>query len=63
MYCLLYRKLLSLLKGEGKPYRLRIRSGAFYNLQIFPELIRGRTIADAVVLLGSLDPVVGETDR
>ena len=50
-------------QGEGKPYRLRIRSGAFYNLQIFPELIKGRTIADAVVLLGSLDPVVGETDR
>ncbi|SNZ08406.1 NADH-quinone oxidoreductase subunit C/D [Persephonella hydrogeniphila] len=50
-------------KGEGKPYRLRIRSGAFYNLQIFPELIKGRTIADAVALLGSLDPVVGETDR
>ncbi len=50
-------------KGEGKPYRLRIRSGAFYNLQIFPELIKGRTVADAVVLLGSLDPVVGETDR
>ena len=50
-------------QGEGKPYRLRIRSGAFYNLQVFPELIEGRTIADAVVLLGSLDPVVGETDR
>ncbi len=50
-------------KGEGRPYRLRIRSGAFYNLQIFPELIKGRTVADAVVLLGSLDPVVGETDR
>jgi NADH-quinone oxidoreductase subunit C/D len=50
-------------KGEGRPYRLRIRSGAFYNLQIFPELIKGKTIADAVALLGSLDPVVGETDR
>ena len=50
-------------KGEGKPYRLRIRSGAFYNLQIFNELIIGKTVADAVVLLGSLDPVVGETDR
>jgi len=50
-------------KGEGKPYRLRIRSGAFYNLQIFPELIKGRTVADAVALLGSIDPVVGETDR
>ncbi len=50
-------------KGEGKPYRLRIRSGAFYNLQIFPELIKGKTVADAVALLGSIDPVVGETDR
>ncbi len=50
-------------KGEGKPYRLRIRSGAFYNLQIFPQLIKGRTVADAVALLGSIDPVVGETDR
>jgi NADH-quinone oxidoreductase subunit C/D len=50
-------------KGEGHPYRMKIRSGAFYNLQIFTELIKGRTIADAVVLLGSLDPVVGETDR
>ncbi|WP_457639884.1 NADH dehydrogenase (quinone) subunit D [Persephonella sp.] len=50
-------------KGEGRPYRLRIRSGAFYNLQIFTQLIKGKTVADAVVLLGSLDPVVGETDR
>ena len=50
-------------KGGGKPYRLRIRSGALYNLSIFPKLIQGRTIADAIALLGSLDPVVGETDR
>jgi NADH-quinone oxidoreductase subunit C/D len=49
--------------GDSKPYRLRIRSGAFYNLSIFPKLIEGRTIADAIALLGSLDPVVGETDR
>ncbi len=49
--------------GESKPYRLRIRSGAFYNLSIFPKLIEGGTIADAIALLGSLDPVVGETDR
>ncbi len=52
-----------LSRGGGSPYRLRIRSGAFYNLSIFPKLIEGRTIADAIALLGSLDPVVGETDR
>ncbi|RUM29045.1 MAG: NADH-quinone oxidoreductase subunit C [Aquifex sp.] len=50
-------------KGGGRPYRTRIRSGALYNLSIFPKLIKGRTIADAIALLGSLDPVVGETDR
>ncbi|HIQ49179.1 MAG TPA: NADH-quinone oxidoreductase subunit C, partial [Aquifex aeolicus] len=50
-------------KGGSNPYRLRIRSGALYNLSIFPKLIQGRTIADAIALLGSLDPVVGETDR
>ena len=52
-----------LSRGGSKPYRLRIRSGALYNLSIFPKLIEGRTIADAIALLGSLDPVVGETDR
>ncbi len=50
-------------RGGSRPYRLRIRSGALYNLSIFPKLIKGRTIADAIALLGSLDPVVGETDR
>ncbi|MGC8852276.1 MAG: NADH dehydrogenase (quinone) subunit D [Hydrogenobacter sp.] len=50
-------------KGGSRPYRLRIRSGAFYNLSIFPKLIEGGTIADAIALLGSIDPVVGETDR
>ena len=50
-------------KGESRPYRLRIRSGALYNLSIFPKLIKGGSIADAIALLGSLDPVVGETDR
>ncbi|MCX8060519.1 MAG: NADH-quinone oxidoreductase subunit C, partial [Aquificaceae bacterium] len=49
--------------GGSKPYRLRIRSGALYNLSIFPKLIKDGTIADAIALLGSLDPVVGETDR
>ncbi len=50
-------------KGDSRPYRLRIRSGALYNLSIFPKLIQGGSIADAIALLGSLDPVVGETDR
>ncbi|NPA52855.1 MAG: NADH-quinone oxidoreductase subunit D [Aquificae bacterium] len=50
-------------KAGIKPYRVRIRSGAFYNLQIFTKAIIGRPIADAITLLSTLDPVVGETDR
>ncbi|MFN3814085.1 MAG: NADH dehydrogenase (quinone) subunit D [Aquificaceae bacterium] len=50
-------------RGDSRPYRLRIRSGAFYNLSIFPKLIQNGSIADAIALLGSIDPVVGETDR
>ncbi len=52
-----------LSKGKSSPYRLRIRPGSMYNLSIFPKLIIGRTISDAIALLGSLDPVVGEADR
>ena len=50
-------------KASIKPYRVRIRSGAFYNLQVFTKAIIGRPIADAITLLSTLDPVVGETDR
>ncbi len=50
-------------KAATKPYRCRIRSGAFYNLQIFTKAIIGRPIADAITLLSTIDPVVGETDR
>jgi len=50
-------------KDGIKPYRFRLRSGAFYNLQIFTKAIIGRPIADAITLLSTIDPVVGETDR
>jgi len=50
-------------KDGIKPHRFRLRSGAFYNLQIFTKAIIGRPIADAITLLSTIDPVVGETDR
>jgi NADH-quinone oxidoreductase subunit C/D len=51
-------------KKDGlKAHRMRIRSGAFYNLQVFTKAIIGRPIADAITLLSTIDPVVGETDR
>ncbi|MCC6354079.1 MAG: NADH dehydrogenase (quinone) subunit D [Verrucomicrobiae bacterium] len=50
-------------KGGGTPYRLKIRSPSFVNLSILPKLLPGHMIADVAALLGSLDFVMGESDR
>ncbi len=50
-------------KGGGVPYRLKIRSPSFVNLSILPKLLPGCLISDVVAVLGSLDFVMGESDR
>lgn len=50
-------------KGGGVPYRLKIRSPSFVNLSILPKLLPGHMIADIAAILGSLDFVMGESDR
>lgn len=50
-------------KGGGVPYRLKIRSPSFVNLSILPKILPGHMMSDAVVVLGSLDFVMGECDR
>jgi NADH-quinone oxidoreductase subunit D len=50
-------------KGGGVPYRLKIRSPSFINLSIVPKLFPGNMISDTVAILGSLDFVMGESDR
>ncbi len=50
-------------KGGGVPYRMKIRSPSFCNLSILPKVIPGHMMSDAVVILGSLDFVMGECDR
>jgi NADH dehydrogenase I D subunit len=49
--------------GSNKPYRLKIRSPIFSNIQILSELLRGAMIADVVAIVASLDPILGEIDR
>jgi NADH-quinone oxidoreductase subunit D len=49
--------------GSDKPYRLKVRPPSFCNLSALKELITDSYIADAVVILGSLDIVLGEVDR
>ncbi len=50
-------------RGEGHPWRLKIRSPSFMNLQSTAMLVEGGMISDIVVVLGSLDPVMGEADK
>ncbi|MDQ6798032.1 MAG: NADH-quinone oxidoreductase subunit D, partial [Actinomycetota bacterium] len=49
--------------GSAKPYRLHIRGPSFVNLQCLPHMIRGGLIADAVAVISTVDPIMGEVDR
>jgi NADH:ubiquinone oxidoreductase subunit D len=49
--------------GSRYPYRLKFRDPCFINLQIFPKLLRGVKIADAIAISGSIDLVLGGIDR
>ena len=49
--------------GGAKPYRMHIRGPSFVNLQTLPHLLEGGVIADAVALISTVDPIMGEVDR
>jgi NADH-quinone oxidoreductase subunit D len=49
--------------GSAKPYRMHIRGPSFVNLQALPHMIRGGLVADAVAVISSIDPIMGEVDR
>jgi NADH-quinone oxidoreductase subunit D/NADH-quinone oxidoreductase subunit C/D len=52
-----------LSNGKPNPYRYHIRAPSFINLTPLGEMCKGAKVADAVVILGSIDIVLGETDR
>jgi NADH-quinone oxidoreductase subunit D len=49
--------------GSQNPYRYRVRPPSFVNLTVLEDMCLGHSIADAVVILGSIDIVLGEVDR
>ncbi len=49
--------------GSTNPYRVRIRPPTFINLSAVATILTGHLVADAVAIIGSLDPVMGEVDR
>ena len=49
--------------GTKNPIRVRMRSPSFCNLSVVEHLLPGTMLGDAAAILGSVDIVVGETDR
>ncbi len=49
--------------GGPKPYRLHVRAPSFVNLQAVPLLMRGGSMSDAITVISTVDPIMGEVDR
>jgi len=50
-------------KGEGHPWKCKIRSPSFNNIQSLPTLVKGQMVSDVVAIIGSIDPIMGEADK
>ncbi len=49
--------------GSARPWRMKVRSPSFVNLQTLPTMVKGRMVADVIVAIGTTDIVLGEVDR
>jgi len=50
-------------EGGAAPYRLKFRPPSLHALAALPYILPGATFSDAIAILGSLDPIMGESDR
>lgn len=50
-------------RGEKTPWRLKLRSASFNNLQVLTEMLPGNLVADMIAILGSMFFVVGDVDK
>jgi NADH-quinone oxidoreductase subunit D len=50
-------------RGEKTPWRMKLRSASFNNIQVLSELLPGNLIADMIAILGSMFFVVGDIDK
>ncbi len=49
--------------GTGHPWRLKINAPSYTNLQALENMLDGEMVADTVVIIGGVDPVLGEADK
>ncbi|WP_433329780.1 NADH-quinone oxidoreductase subunit D [Spirillospora sp. CA-294931] len=50
-------------RGEKTPWRMKLRSASFNNIQVLAELLPGNLVADMIAILGSMFFVVGDVDK
>ncbi|MBO2451550.1 NADH-quinone oxidoreductase subunit D [Actinomadura barringtoniae] len=50
-------------RGEKTPWRLKLRSASYNNIQVLSELLPGNLVADMIAILGSMFFVVGDIDK
>ncbi len=50
-------------RGGKTPWRLKVRSASFSNVQVLGELVPGHRVGDLTAILGSLFFVIGDIDR
>ena len=51
------------LTDSTRPFRWRVRAPSYNNLQAIPAMLKGMTIADAPLIIGSIDPCFSCTER
>ncbi|MGI9624453.1 MAG: NADH-quinone oxidoreductase subunit D [Acidimicrobiales bacterium] len=49
--------------GGPLPYRMHIRGPSFVNLQVMSHMMKDSLVADAVAIISTVDPIMGEVDR
>ena len=49
--------------GTPQPWRYHVRAPSLINLTVLEDMCLGQKVADAIIILGSIDIVLGETDR
>ncbi|MCO4780730.1 MAG: NADH-quinone oxidoreductase subunit D [Candidatus Cloacimonetes bacterium] len=49
--------------GKNKPHRVKFRAPSFSNLSVINTIAKGGLVADLIVILGSIDIVLGDVDR
>ncbi|HEX9780186.1 MAG TPA: NADH-quinone oxidoreductase subunit D [bacterium] len=49
--------------GKAQPYRYHVRAPSFINLTVLEDMCLGQKVADVIIILGSIDIVLGEVDR